>query len=257
MHCSIAKLGGFGAASLLVAALFAAPASADGMPSKGGGVPGITVTGNVGLTTDYVFRGISQTNEAAAVQGGVELTYGGLYAGVAASSIESGVGTAEIDLYAGYKARTGRLLWDFGFIYYGYPHRGVDGPYENLDFYEIKAGVSTEIQKGLAVGATVFYSPDVPGFGSSEVVTYEGTIAYALPQVGVFSPTLSGVLGHVDSDFKWYDFDYTYWNVGVTFAANKWSFDVRYWDTDIDPGCNYYLGDITDSRVVGTVKYSF
>jgi uncharacterized protein (TIGR02001 family) len=255
MNFSFAKLGGFGVASLLVAALFAAPASADGMPSRGGGVPGITVTGNVGLTTDYVFRGISQTWEAPTVQGGVDLTYGGFYAGVWSSGVEGVPSNAEVDLYAGYKARTGRLLWDFGFIYYAYPQfAGSTAP--DADYFEIKAGVSTEVQKGLAVGGTIFYSPDVPAFAGSEVVTYEGTIAYALPQIGVFNPTLTGVVGHVDADFPYYDFDYTYWNVGVNLSAGKWSFDVRYWDTDIGK-YDCYLYGTCDDRVVGTVKYSF
>jgi hypothetical protein len=42
--------------------------------------------------------------------------------------------------------------------------------------------------------------------------------------------------------------DYTYWNVGLSTTVDKFTFDVRYWDTDID---NF---DIAEERIVGTVK---
>ena len=47
------------------------------------------ITGNVGLTTDYVFRGISQTDEKPAIQGGLDYAHSsGAYAGVWASNVD-------------------------------------------------------------------------------------------------------------------------------------------------------------------------
>src|SRR5262245_52260801 len=120
------KTASLGAVSLLAAAAFAAPAFADGMPGHGrisSGAPesrGCTTAGNVGLTTDYVFRGISQSNEEGAVQGGVDLTCGRFYAGVWGSSVAFDNGS-EVDIYGGFKHTTGPVTWDLGLIYYSYP----------------------------------------------------------------------------------------------------------------------------------------
>src|SRR5512145_3332091 len=91
---SIIKSASLGAASLLAAAVFAGPGFADGMTGRGRvkapetRTGPCTVSANVGVTTDYVFRGISQSGEDAAVQGGVDLTCGKFYLGTWASSID-------------------------------------------------------------------------------------------------------------------------------------------------------------------------
>ena len=88
MNGTLARTAAFGAASLMAGLLLAGPALADGLPGRGrtkapevsDGRP-CTVAANVGYTTDYVFRGISQSNEEAAVQGGVDFTCGRFYVG--------------------------------------------------------------------------------------------------------------------------------------------------------------------------------
>jgi uncharacterized protein (TIGR02001 family) len=256
---SMTKYASLGAASLLAAAVFAGPALADGLPSRGrvASPPpesrGCATTANVGLTTDYVFRGISQSAEEPAVQGGVDFSCGRFYFGVWGSSIDfDGAASAEVDIYGGFKHTTGPINWDFGLIYYAYAGRFTD----DLDFLELKVGASASLWKGGTVGATVFYSPEGQG-DVGPVWTVEGTLAHTLPNVGMFTPTLGATLGHVDaSDI---DFDYNYWNIGLTLGfLEKWSLDVRYWDTDIDGGCNVGSGiRLCDERIVGTVKYTF
>ncbi len=77
---------------------------------------------------EYVFRGISQTDEGPAIQGGFDATCGIFYAGVWASNLDFGgdgagndIANIEIDFYAGIKPKTGRITWDLGVIYYAYP----------------------------------------------------------------------------------------------------------------------------------------
>lgn len=110
--------------SLLFAA-FAAPALAQTAAPAGPH----TFTGNVGLVSDYLFRGISQTHGKPAIQGGVDYAHAsGLYAGIWGSSI-SWVGDAqnisaptEIDIYGGYKNTfAGDWTYDLGVITYNYP----------------------------------------------------------------------------------------------------------------------------------------
>jgi uncharacterized protein (TIGR02001 family) len=254
-----------GAASLLAAAVFAGPALADGMPGHGrisGPAPETrpcSVSGNVGLTTDYVFRGISQTAEDPALQGGVDLTCGRFYAGVWGSNVDFGAAgpfdtlvNLEVDLYGGYRFSTGPVKWDLGFIYYSYPGQ-ISGLH--ADYVELKVGASGEVWRGGTLGGTVFYSPEGQ-FRAGDVWTFEGTLSQALPKVGMFSPTVSATLGHVtETDFT---DAYNYWNVGLTVGfLEKWSVDLRYWDTNLD-GCDAF-GSVfnCDSRVVGSVKYTF
>ena len=247
-----------GAASLLAAAVFASPALADGMQGRGriADAPGprtCSTSANVGLTTDYVFRGISQSGEEPAIQGGVDFNCGRFYAGVWGSSIDfEGLATAEIDIYGGFKHAMGPVTFDVGLIYYAYAGRFASDI--DADFLELKLGASGDIWKGGTLGGTVFYSPDAQ-FGVGPSWTFEGTLSHALPKVGLFSPTVSGTVGHVTfSDLD--DADYTYWNLGLTLGfLEKWSLDVRYWDTDLDDCAGAIFA--CDSRVVGTVKYSF
>jgi uncharacterized protein (TIGR02001 family) len=230
------------------------------MPSRGriADAPGprtCTTAGNVGLTSDYVFRGASQSAEDPAVQGGVDFTCGRFYFGVWGSSIKfDGDASAEVDLYGGFKHTTGPVTWDVGAIYYSYPGQasGTDA-----DFFEIKVNASGEIWRGGTLGGTVFYSPEY-AFNTGAAWTLEGSFSQALPKVGMFSPTFGATLGRVNFDDD-NGFDYTYWNVGLSVGfLEKWSVDLRYWDTEGD-GCNVFGTSVgsCDGRVVGTVKYTF
>src|SRR5262245_28941011 len=139
MNWQLVKSACLGAAALAGAALLAASALADGTPSRGRiatppAAPeqrACTFSANAALATEYVFRGISQTSEGPAIQGGFDATCGRFYAGVWASNLDWGTldgrtsANIEMDWYAGVKFNTGRIAWDAGVIYYTYP-RGVD-----------------------------------------------------------------------------------------------------------------------------------
>jgi hypothetical protein len=83
----------------------------------------------------------------------------------------------------------------------------------------------------------------------------EGTVAYALPKIGVFAPTISGTVGNqqtddvsfLDEDGNVTVDDYWYWNAGVSLAVEKFTFDLRYWDTDTD-------NRLSDERFVAGFK---
>ncbi len=251
---SIMKRTTLGAASLLAAAVFAGPSFAEGLPgsSKVAAPHGCSVSGNVALTSDYVFRGVSQTFGNPAGQATVDLTCGKFYVGAFVSNIDFGVeGTLELDIYGGYKFSTGKINWDVGFIYYSYP--GIN-TFFDADYVELKLGASGDIWKGGTLGGTVFFSPEYT-FSTGQTWTVEGTFSQALPQVSIFTPTFSATVGHISfADNS--DLDYTYWNVGVALGfREKWSIDLRYWDTSDEGACSFF--GICDSRFVGTVKYTF
>jgi uncharacterized protein (TIGR02001 family) len=199
---------------------------------------------NVGVTSDYVFRGVSQTMEDPAIQGGVDATYGIGYAGVWASNVDFGTDdpSAEIDLYGGIRPTVGDTSLDFGVLYYGYrKDKGAPG---SVSYFELKAAASRAVGPA-TLGAAVYYSPEYTGDGGSATY-FEGNAA--VPIAPKF--TLSGALGR--QQIKNYK-DYTTWNVGVAYAlTDHLSADLRYHDTD-----GHEIFKTYDSRVVVSLKAAF
>ena len=148
------------AGSLLWVSGFAAAAE-DTTPSP--------IAGNVALTSNYVFRGISQSAKRAAIQGGFDYAHSsGFYVGTWGSSINFGEGTVtpgddraslEWDLYTGYKFKAG-LDWDVGLIHYGYPTAANGAPNGgNLNMYEVYFGGTWKF-----LTAKLSYTGDYTGF---------------------------------------------------------------------------------------------
>ena len=82
----------------------------------------VEFTGNVGLVSEYVFRGLPSSDGKAAAQGGLDLTAGGFYAGTWASTVDFGGGAEgiEIDLYGGYGLELGEFELAAGGTFYTY-----------------------------------------------------------------------------------------------------------------------------------------
>lgn len=218
------------------------------------GAPDYSISVNGGLTTDYVFRGYSQTDNTAAVFAGADFSYQFFYLGVWASSVDevTSPGNIEIDLYGGIKKSWNNFDFDVGVIYYAYPDGDTPGG-PDLDYFEIKAAIGTKIADLVTVGGKVFYSPDYYA-ETGEVWTFEGTASTPLP---IFDLSLSGTIGTSigeDEDFALLfgdgEDEYVYWNVGLSKTFKNFTFDVRYWDTDVD-------SSLSDERVVGTVSFSY
>ncbi len=207
----------------------------------------------LGATNDYIFRGLSFTSEDPAAQGSIDFSYGKLYLGFWGSNVDGdGFSPAELDIYAGYKPTWGQFNFDFGVIGYLYPLAD-----DSLEYVEFKAGVSTEIVKNLTGGAIFYYTPETDNYG--ETYTVEGSLAYVLPEVGIFTPTVSGGVGYTEETgdnglFSNVTDNYVYWNAGLALGVEKWIFDFRYWDTDLDsvPG-DVYTG-LSEERFVFTAK---
>lgn len=226
--------------NLLICGVFAAVAAAPALAQE------VTISGNVALTTDYAFRGISQTDESPAIQGGFDLSAGSFYAGAWASNINFGTGGAnmELDVYGGYKFDAGPVAFDVGIIGYLYPGAADDGA--ELDYWEGYIKPSIALSDQASLGAAVYYSPEFTG-ESGDAFYYEinGSFA-ATPEL-----SFSGAVGMQTVDTNGFFFgedDYTTWNVGGTYSAMGLGFDLRYVGTDIDN-----VG-IADDRVVFSIK---
>jgi uncharacterized protein (TIGR02001 family) len=301
MTTRLHRVAGGAAAAAAALILLIAPASADGYKRASAKDPPkpeerCKHTANVAITTEYVFRGISQTKEGPAIQGGFDLTCGIFYAGVWASNLDWGstalfpgatttnaVANIEMDWYVGIKPKTGHITWDLGVIYYSYPnsaHLGANAlgvtTNREYNYFELKVGASGDIWKDGTLSGTVFFSPDYQ-YESGNVWTLEGSFTQVFPKFKAlhreWTPSFSALLGYQvasgsTSDRLVYvnnvtvdDKDYLYWNAGVTFGfLDKWSIDFRYWDTDIkkSPGfsCSVDLFSC-DERFVATLKFAY
>lgn len=208
----------------------------------------VTVTGNVALATDYAFRGVSQTDESPAIQGGFDASFGdsGFYAGTWASNINFGTGggNLELDLYGGYKFALGPVAMDVGVIGYYYP--GASDDTAELDYYEGYVKPSIALTDQFTLGGAIYWSPEFTG-ESGDGVYYEVNGAYALtPELA-----LSGAVGMQSVDAAGFfagEDDYTTWNAGGTYSAMGLGFDLRYVGTDVDNASIY------DDRVIFTIK---
>lgn len=132
-------------AASLLSAFAAVPAFAAEEPASAH-----TVTGNMTLASEYIYRGIAQTNRKPAIQGGLDYSHSsGLYLGAWASNISwltdaqvSGVSAPiEIDTYGGYKLALGDVTLDFGVLKYWYPGTYPAG-YVSADTLEFYTGAS-------------------------------------------------------------------------------------------------------------------
>ena len=213
-----------------------------GLSSPASAQSDVKVAWNVGVVSDYIFRGFSQTGEDPAIQGGVDLTSGSFYAGAWASNVDFGDGEtdAEVDVYAGYRPEVSGFNLDFGVIGYLYTSQPDGADY---DYVEFKAAASRAVGPA-TVGAAVYYSPDFYG------VDKEATYAEIN---GAFAPapkwTVSGAVGR-----QWLNVsnDYTTWNLGVGYAlTDNLGLDVRYYDTNVKGV------PAADDRIVGGLKLTF
>ncbi len=93
------------------------------------------VEANIGVTSNYLWRGVTQSMNDPSISGGVDYSHeSGFYAGTWIGTIDWGAGGAtENDYYLGYGDESGDFGYDVGYIYYNYPATG----YEDSDFGEV------------------------------------------------------------------------------------------------------------------------
>jgi uncharacterized protein (TIGR02001 family) len=213
--------------------------------------PASPVTYNIGAVSDYIFRGITQTTHAPAIQGGVDYAHAsGFYLGAWASNIkwikDSGAlatGTdapLELDTYFGIRnAIAGDLGYDVGYIRYNYSILGGPTPaagFNNADTAEVYVAatykfLSLKYSYGLLDGFLTV--PDAKGtnyfdlsanypvadsgvtiVAHAGVQTYVGSVATA----ATYSPSCTDYKLGVTKDYSGYVVGLTYTNTNATKA---------------------------------------
>jgi len=182
---------------------------------------------NVAMTTDYVWRGVSQTNEDPAIQGGFDYAHSsGLYIGTWGSNVEfGGAEHMEMDLYGGWSGEFSGVGVDVGAIRYMYfDDTGID---------------FTELYLGGSYGP---FSAKVSNDFDNDNLYIEAGLEFGLPS----DVTLALHVGNYNFDAGG---DYTDYSIGVSKEIGGVGLDLSYYDTDAD-------GPLSDGRVVFTVSKS-
>lgn len=274
-------------ASLIPAALMAIvalPAAAqEEAPPKA-----VTVSGSVAFTTDYRLRGVSQSDEGMAIQGGLTVTHeSGLYGGIWGSNLAGwgafGGSNMELDLIAGYKTPIGGgAALDVGVTNYFYPS-GLTNTYFAEPFAKLSGTVGPAnalvgvayAPKQKSLGNWVPSLGGAPGSKGDNLYVW-GDVGSALPGTPL---TLKAHLGYskgnkglgpngtsVAPSGTYWD-----WLLGADLAipSTPLTLSVAYVDTDITAAeearlnsagvfANYRNGDsIADGKVVFTVSAAF
>jgi uncharacterized protein (TIGR02001 family) len=218
--------------------------------------PDFVVTGNFGITSDYRFRGLQQTDGDPAFQGGFDLAHSsGLYVGTWGSNVSSwaaGPATStklEIDVYGGYKTEVSGVGVDVGAIAYMYPGSS-SGSVENGNY---KANTQ-EAYVGLTYGIATFKTSYVlsKNYFASTSEDASGTMYFDLTLAKEIMPKLtasfhvgytdykqdSAYINNPDAAGKLSFADY---NVGLAYdLGNAFTLGAKYFWNDAKPGTKYY-----------------
>jgi uncharacterized protein (TIGR02001 family) len=260
-------------ASALALAL-SGPVLAADMPVKAAAAPAATPDWDIafggGIMSDYIFRGITQSNHNAAGTAYFEPHYKEFYAGIAATSIDwpatglSAAGcvpgnpclnspSAEVDLYGGWRPTVGKWSFDLGYIYYLYPGSvpASSGGFTS-DFGEAYGKATYAFTDAFSVGGSIYYSPNLLNYHKQSEY-YEINAKYVLPSsyfAKDWGAYISGAYGYwsvekgattfsrnpanVPAPFTNFSIpSYSTWNVGWAFTYKVFTLDLRYSDTSI------------------------
>jgi uncharacterized protein (TIGR02001 family) len=211
--------------------------------------------GSLGVTSDYIVRGISRSNDRAALQ--LDLHYlnsAGLVAGLFASNTQldpDGSGDAELNAFAGY-AWTAGGDWRGKVLasHYAYPwnRAGSGYDYDELD-------VDLAYQEWLDV--SLVYSPNAPRYrkwrGLYGATSESAEVSLQRPVLGRLSATAG--IGY--SYFAGPDSGgYGYWSVGAAYTLAPVSLVLSYVNTTAGAKALFYNG-AADGRWLGTVIWRF
>jgi len=209
-------------------------------------IPG-DFSANVGVFSDYTFRGISQTGDEPAAQGGIDYSPGrnrlqpryrrlgrrplSRRLGIECRFQRRRRGLVEIDWYGGLSKSFGGVDASIGFIYYSYP--GASGSL-NYDFIEGNLALGYQINDIFSVGFGYNASPD--NFGDSGAAHYfSGSLSYAVSTPGV-GLILDASVGRqlIEDNAAFGTPDYWDWRIGASLALTpNISISAFYTDTDI------------------------
>ncbi len=163
----------------LISAGFVGALTFTGLPAKAEEATEASLTGNIAVSSDYVWRGVSQNDgdnaTAPSVSGGLDFAAGGFYAGTWISTVNfDDESDAEIDYYIGYNHVFDQVTLDVSYVMFTYP-----GAEPAADFEEIVLGLEFG---GFSVSAAMTVSADSESYDDISPTYIALGYSFALPQ---------------------------------------------------------------------------
>lgn len=210
---------------------------------------GFTITGGATATTDYRFRGVSQSDGDPALQASATVSHSsGFYAGAFASTLTEGMRPGEYEI-SGYLGYSREILpatdIDVGVQLYGYPN---NESLTNASYFEPYAALRHTLGPVTAeVGAA--YAPEQDALGGQDSLYVYGDVSAGL----IILPfTVTGRLGYTSGPARFTGFsDYYDWRIGAERKIGPATFSLEYVDTDLVSAAN------ADSSLVASVRLGF
>lgn len=197
------------------------------------------VTANAAVSSNYLWRGVTQTSDNAQVSGGIDYSHeSGFYAGTWASNVDFGGDKPgyELDFYAGFAGEMGEFGYDVGYVYYAYPD-AVD----SIDFGELYGALSWNWLEG-----KVSYMSNAQSSASSEedLLYVELNATFEILKETELTLHIGNSMG--DTVTEWFGEDDSYIDYGVSIAKGGFTFGVAQTDLDADDDLKVYVGFAMD-----------
>lgn len=199
---------------------------------------------NIGAVSNYYFRGFSETDGGAAIQGGIDYEHeSGFYVGTWLSNVDFGDDTSyEMDLYLGFSDELDNGFgYDVGYLYYAYPDARDDSGSLSANFGEVYGELSFDTGPvGLYTGvAHVVNDSDDSALERKDTYYYAGL---DIPFMDVYSAGF--LVGRQTFDDTDENDNYTHYTASLTRDAGDWgelSFNLEYVD-DSDEDVGAWVG---------------
>lgn len=178
------------------------------------------ISANVSAVSNYVFRGVTQTNDQAAIQGGLDYAHeSGFYLGTWMSNVS--YANAEVDFYGGFAGDAGEIGYDAGVLYFFYPDGG------EIDYAEIYGSLSFGMFTG-TINYTVWGETDSGPFDTGDIYL---NASADIPVMDTVS--LSPQIGYYNFDDDPADMSYLHWGVSLAKDTGQFGeFSLSYEQND-------------------------
>lgn len=205
----------------------------------------VEVSANVAMTSNYIWRGMTQSDNAMAIQGGADVSYKGVYAGVWASNVDfdsAENNSIEVDLYAGYANEISGISYDIAYGLYTYP-----GDTKASNFAEVSLALGYDFK--VASVSAKYYK----GVKTDDLDPADGW------EAGVSIPvamdiTIDGTYGDYGSGDQAVG---AYYLVSASKSFGKFDVSLAYTAMDYDSATAGHDSDGKEDNVVLTVGTSF
>lgn len=184
------------------------------------------------ITTDYNYRGYTLSDHKPSASTNIEATYNLFFAGVNTASVDMPkLSQLQMTNYVGIRPTFGKLTVEAGVAYYSYPGSAI-----NISYPEYYVAPAYALTSKLTVGLDAYFAPDYSRTGAWEnynAIQAKYTLDSGLSFSGELGRQGFGTTTATPSSPAYKLPDYTYWNLGFSYAYKAVTFDLRYFATTL------------------------